>query len=94
MSCDGDAIYIADLGGENGAILTVPSGGGAASDLGATGIIAPGGLAMGPDCKKLYATGRTTDGRPGLFTLATARWRRVARLRGRAAGLADGPPRR
>lgn len=71
MSCDGDAIYIADLGGENGAILSVPSGGGAASDLGATNIIAPGGLAMGPDCKTLYATGHTTDGRPSLFSLTT-----------------------
>jgi hypothetical protein len=27
---------------------------------------------MGPDCKTLYATGRTADGTPALFSIATA----------------------
>ena len=71
MSCDGNDLYIADLGHESGAILSVSSGGGTASDLGASAIIAPGGLAMGPDCKTLYVTGHTTDGRPALFSLPT-----------------------
>ncbi len=69
MACDGATVYVADAGGEDGAILQVPSSGGAASAVSASGIVRPGGLAMGPDCKTLYATGRTTDGAPALFTL-------------------------
>jgi DNA-binding beta-propeller fold protein YncE len=69
MSCDGKTVYVADMGGDAGAVLAVATGGGAASDLGVTGIVRPGGLAMGHDCKTLYATGRTDDGTPALFTI-------------------------
>lgn len=69
MSCDGATVYVADAGGEDGAILQVPAAGGGATQLAASGIVRPGGLAMGPDCKTLYATGRTTDGTPALFTI-------------------------
>jgi DNA-binding beta-propeller fold protein YncE len=72
MSCDGNSLYIADLGGENGAILSLDAAGGAPTDMGASNVIGPSGLAMGPDCKTIYATGRTTDGQPALFTLSTA----------------------
>jgi DNA-binding beta-propeller fold protein YncE len=80
MACDGKTVYVADMGGDAGAVLSVATGGGMASDLGVTGMFRPGGLAMGPDCKKLYATGRTDDGLPALFTIpiaggpATAIW--------------------
>ncbi len=80
MSCDGKTVYVADMGGEAGAVLAVTTGGGMATDLGVTGMFRPGGLAMGPDCKMLYATGRSDDGLPGLFTIpitggaATAVW--------------------
>ena len=46
MSCDGSTLYIADMGGETGAILALSTMGGTPSDLGATGIVRPGGLAM------------------------------------------------
>ena len=73
MSCDGATVYIADLGGDgDGAVLSTPSSGGAISDLGATGIIRPGGIAMGPDCSTLFITGYTADGMPGVFTMSTA----------------------
>lgn len=71
MACDGAQLYVADMGADTGAIMSVPPGGGALADLGATGIVRPGGLAMGPDCKTLYATGRTDDGMPALFAIAT-----------------------
>ena len=71
LSCDGSSIYIADMGGDDGAILSTSSAGGAIASLGATSIVQPGGLAMGPDCKTLYATGHTSDGRPALFSIAT-----------------------
>lgn len=80
MACDGKTVYVADMGGDSGAVLAVGTGGGMATDLGATGMFRPGGLAMGPDCKQLYATGRTDDGQPALFTIpiagggATAIW--------------------
>src|SRR4051812_12374079 len=69
MSCDGETIYVADSGGDNGAILSLPAGGGAVSELATSGLTRPGGLAMGPDCKTLYATGRTTSGAPALFAI-------------------------
>lgn len=75
MSCDGANLFVADLAATNaddtqiGAVLTLPVSGGVVADLGATGIERPAGLAMAADCKTLYITGRTTDGRPGLFSL-------------------------
>jgi DNA-binding beta-propeller fold protein YncE len=67
MSCDGATLYVADMGGETGAILQASTAGGAATPLGATGLTRPGGLAMGPDCKSLFASGRLDDGTPALF---------------------------
>lgn len=69
LSCDGATLYVADMGADTGSILSIPSGGGSLADLGATNIVRPGGLAMGPDCKTLYATGLTGDGMPALFSL-------------------------
>lgn len=71
LSCDGETLYAADIGGEIGGVLSIPTTGGTLADLGVTGIVRPGGLAMGPDCKTLYATGRTDDGLPALFSIAT-----------------------
>ena len=71
MSCDGKTLYIADLGSELGSVLSMPTTlGGAVSDLGATGIDRPGGLAMAKDCKTLYASGRTDIGEPALFSMS------------------------
>jgi DNA-binding beta-propeller fold protein YncE len=74
MSCDGKTLYIADMGSELGAVLKMPTqAGGTVEDLGASGMAAPGGLAMAKDCKTIYATGRTADTRePALFSLATS----------------------
>jgi DNA-binding beta-propeller fold protein YncE len=72
LSCDGSTLYIADMGGESGAILSLATAGGTASDLGATGIVRPGGLAMSHDCKTLVATGMTADLQPALFTISTS----------------------
>jgi DNA-binding beta-propeller fold protein YncE len=70
LSCDGATLFVADLGGETGAVLALPTAGGAVSDLGATGIVRPAGLAMGPDCKTLFITARTDDGRPAVFSMS------------------------
>jgi DNA-binding beta-propeller fold protein YncE len=72
LSCDGGTLYVADLGGDAGAVLATSTTGGAVTDLGVTGLMRPGGLAMGPDCKTLYVTGRTDDGLPGLFAIPVA----------------------
>jgi sugar lactone lactonase YvrE len=72
LSCDGKTLYVADIGGEAGAVLSIGTGGGAVSDLAVTGIVRPGGLAMGPDCKTLFATGRTEEGLPALFKISIA----------------------
>lgn len=72
MSCDGDTLFIADMGSDGGAVLSLSTkAGGAAADLGAAGIDRPGGLAMAKDCATLYATGRTDAGEPALFSLPT-----------------------
>lgn len=71
LSCDGKMLYIADIGGEGGAVLSASVGGGALTDLAVTGLVRPGGLAMGPDCKTLFVTGRTEDGAPALFKVST-----------------------
>jgi len=79
MSCDGSTLYIADAGtgdgndgtpdDQEGAIFSLPAGGGTLTALLSTGIVHPHGLAMGPDCDTLYITGWTPDGLPALFTL-------------------------
>lgn len=72
MSCDGSTVYVADMGGDTGAILAASIAGGPATALDATGLTRPGGLAMGPDCKSLFATGRLDDGTPALFQVPLA----------------------
>ncbi len=70
MSCDGGTLYVADVGGDTGSVLAIPAAGGAPVALSTTGLVRPGGLAMGPDCKTLFATGHTTDGIPALFAVS------------------------
>lgn len=67
MSCDGSTVYIADMGDEDGKLLRASTSGGGIMELGATGISRPSGLAMAPDCKSLFASGRLADGTPALF---------------------------
>ena len=70
MSCEGDRLFVADSGGEIGALLQLPAAGGVVTELSASGLTRPGGVAIGPDCKTLYATGRTADGVPALFAIS------------------------
>jgi len=70
MSCDGASLYVADMGGDAGAILQVPAAGGVAAALGVTGIVRPRGLAMAPDCKSLFVTGQLDDTTPAVFSVA------------------------
>jgi DNA-binding beta-propeller fold protein YncE len=72
LSCDGATAYVGDIGGEAGGVFGIATRGGEVSDLAVTGIVRPGGLAMGPDCKTLFATGRTEDGMPAVFRIATS----------------------
>jgi hypothetical protein len=70
MSCDGEQLYIADMGSELGSVLALPvKAGGAVTDLGVSGMSRPGGLAMAKDCKTLFGTGRTDAGEPALFSM-------------------------
>jgi DNA-binding beta-propeller fold protein YncE len=69
MSCDGERIFVADSGGDAGAVLSLSASGGMLDTLATSGLTRPAGLAMGPDCKTLYATGRTTSGAPALFAI-------------------------
>jgi hypothetical protein len=71
MSCDGKTLFIADMGGDTGALLTLSLGGELAT-LEATGILRPSGLALSTDCKTLYASGRTEAGEPAVFSLPIA----------------------
>lgn len=71
LSCDGATLYVADLGDEDGKVLSTSTSSGALTTLESTGITRPGGLAIGPDCKTLYVTGRLADGTPALFTMPT-----------------------
>lgn len=71
MSCDGSTLYIADMGSELGAVLSLSTTvGSTVADLGVTGVFRPAGLAMAKDCKSLYMTGRTEAGEPALFTMS------------------------
>ncbi len=70
LSCDGETLYVADAGGEDGAVLSIPTGGGALTALGTAGLTRPGGLAMSSDCKTIMVTGRTTAAAPALFALS------------------------
>jgi len=70
MACDGKTLYVADMGADAGSIQSTPTDGGALTAFPDTGIVRPGGLAMGPDCKTLYVTGKTGDGKPALFSVS------------------------
>lgn len=72
MSCDGKTVFIADMGREQGAVFSLATSGGTPTDLAATGIFRPAGLAMGPDCETLFITGLTTDDKPALFSMPIA----------------------
>jgi hypothetical protein len=67
MSCDGKTVYIADMGGDDGGAILAASTSGGVSELTATGLSRPSGLAMAPDCKSLFASGRLLDGTPAMF---------------------------
>ena len=69
LSCDGATLYIADLGGENGAILALSTSGGTPTDLGVTGIVRPASLAMRADCETIHVAGKTEDGLAALFAM-------------------------
>lgn len=73
LSCDGSTLFIADMGGENGAIYALSTtAGGTVTDLAASGIVRPSSLAMRSDCQTIHASGRTEDGKPALFSIAAA----------------------
>lgn len=65
LSCDGATLYVA--GGGAAPILSMPASGGALRPVEVTNVGRVAGLAIGPDCASLYATGRTTDDQPALF---------------------------
>lgn len=71
LSCDGETLYVADAGGDDGAVLSIPTSGGALTALPTAGLTRPGGLAMSSDCKTIMVTGRTTASVPALFALST-----------------------
>lgn len=72
LSCDGATLYIA-AGGKGGApIYALATRGGPLAALAVTGIGEANGLAIGPDCETLFATGRTADDRPALFKVDRA----------------------
>ncbi|MEO8704579.1 MAG: hypothetical protein ABI867_31280 [Kofleriaceae bacterium] len=77
LSCDGATLYVADMAAEQseeielGAIFALPIAGGALTDLAASGIARPAGLAMAADCKTLGITGRAEDGRAAVFSMST-----------------------
>jgi DNA-binding beta-propeller fold protein YncE len=72
LSCDGNTLFVADAGADSGGIYAMANKGGELTDLNVTGMRQLGGLAMGPDCKTLFATGRTDDDQPALFRIAVA----------------------
>jgi DNA-binding beta-propeller fold protein YncE len=77
LSCDGGTLFVADLaasdpdGNFSGDILAMSTAGGRMSRLGVAGLARPSGLAMHPDCKTVYITGRTDDGQPALLSMST-----------------------
>lgn len=67
LSCDGLTLY-GSSGGKSGApIYALPTAGGVLTALNTTGIGEVYGLAIGPDCKTLFVTGRTPSEQPALF---------------------------
>ncbi|HVV88435.1 MAG TPA: hypothetical protein VHE35_35575 [Kofleriaceae bacterium] len=67
MSCDGATLYVADPSG----VYSMPAAGGALTAVAVGGVDHATGLAMASDCTTLYATGRTTDDQPALFSFPT-----------------------
>jgi len=89
VSVDGTTIFVADPGaGAGGAILTVPSAGGASAPLGGTDGYRPQGLTIAqikPQGEALYFTGvDPTTGEAGLFSVNPAG--------GTAVAIATGSP--
>ena len=76
VSLDGTTLFVADPGAASGgAILSVPSAGGAPTALGGTAGYYPGGVVVAKvnDQESVYFTGRDpTSGAPGLFMTAEA----------------------
>lgn len=68
LSCDGATLYVADPAG----VFALSTAGGALTPVAAAGVARPLGLAMGPDCATLFATGRTDDDAPALFAIPAA----------------------
>src|SRR5262249_53829545 len=69
LSCDGATLYVADRGGEDGEIIATSTASGSMSQVIASGISRPAGIAMGPDCKSLFVSGHLEDGTAALFEL-------------------------
>jgi len=74
LSCDGERLYVADIGPDASELAEGQSllyawdiEGGALSNITLTGMAEAASLALGPDCETLYATGYADDGAPGLF---------------------------
>lgn len=67
LSCDGATLYAAPGGRGGAAIYSLATAGGPLTALAVTGIAEVDGLAVGPDCATLFATGITPDSRAALF---------------------------
>ncbi|WP_428266494.1 hypothetical protein [Haliangium sp.] len=79
MSCDGDTLYIADIGhsadeaADQGApVYTLAMDSNQLTPLTADGIGEAASLALSKDCSTLYVTGYTEDRTPALFRLPAA----------------------
>ncbi len=83
-SCDGDTLFVSDLGipsaayeiggdptpaAGGGSVYAIDLAGGSMSQLAATGIARATGIAMGTDCKTLFVAGFTTTEEPAVFAL-------------------------
>ena len=86
MSCDGETLYIADIGRssdeldaeeegtteQRSTIYTLDVASNQLSTLAASGVGEAASLALSKDCSRLYVTGYTEDGAPALFQLPPA----------------------
>lgn len=68
MSCDGTTLFVAS-GDERAPIQTVAASGSELTAVATGGVGSIAGLAMGPDCETLYATGQTVDDEPAVFAI-------------------------
>jgi DNA-binding beta-propeller fold protein YncE len=78
LSCDGQTLYIADLGnpgsleGDRAPVYALEIETGSLRPLLADGIGEAAGLAVGPDCETLYVSGYAPQGTPALFRIPIA----------------------